>query len=268
MWLTVAAPRHRQPDRSGYEAPASAFPPSHAVNVPGISVTSARWSTTSSRRRRRGRRSRRASGPTRPSTASCAPGRATSTRSAGRRSACAPIATSRRSSASTSSEELRAAASIAVEHAGMNPLAIGQIVARNIVPLVGILAFGWSAERAPALLRRHVAGDGRDLRGTRVVASRGVERATASAARINGEAGTIAVAVFLCAFIAVPLGLPLVFVGAMSDGRLLGDVGRQRAARRRRMAGRRRDLVLLGALAGTAPPRVPTSSSSSDGSRS
>jgi hypothetical protein len=49
------------------------------------------------------------------------------------------------------------------------------------------------------------------------------------AARINAEAGAIGVAVFLCASIAVPLGMPLVFVGAWAHWEgfagLLSDPG-------------------------------------------
>jgi len=98
----------------------------------------------------------------------------------------------------------------------LNPIAIGQIVARNVVPIVGVIAFGWSAVNVlllyfvDTMLSMGVMFAGLASYFTRQASEDGV------AARINGEAGAIVVAVFLCAFIAVPLGMPLVFVGAMS----------------------------------------------------
>lgn len=95
-----------------------------------------------------------------------------------------------------------------------NPLAIAQVVARNIVPLVGILVFGWPAINilllyfADTMLAMGVMFAGLASYFGRQSTEDGV------AARINSEAGAIAVAVFVCAFIAVPLGMPLVFVGA------------------------------------------------------
>jgi hypothetical protein len=99
--------------------------------------------------------------------------------------------------------------------AGMNPLAIGQIVARNIVPIVGIIAFGWSAVNVLLLyFIDTLLSMGVMFAGLASWFGRNTDDGIAS--RINGEAGAIAVAVFLCAFIAVPIGMPLVFVGAMS----------------------------------------------------
>ena len=98
----------------------------------------------------------------------------------------------------------------------LNPVAIGQIVARNLVPIVGVIAFGWSAVNVlllyfvDTMLSMGVMFAGLASYFTRQSSEDGI------AARINGEAGAIAVAVFLCLFIAVPLGMPLVFVGAMS----------------------------------------------------
>jgi len=98
----------------------------------------------------------------------------------------------------------------------LNPIAIGQIVARNLVPVVGVIAFGWSAVNVlllyfvDTMLSMGVMFAGLASFFSRQSSEDGV------AARINGEAGAIAVAVFLCLFIAVPLGMPLVFVGAMS----------------------------------------------------
>ena len=98
----------------------------------------------------------------------------------------------------------------------LNPIAIGQIVARNVVPIVGVIAFGWSAVNVlllyfvDTMLSMGVMFAGLASYFSRESTEPGL------AARINGEAGAIAVAVFLCVFIAVPLGMPLVFVGAMS----------------------------------------------------
>lgn len=96
-----------------------------------------------------------------------------------------------------------------------DPLAIGQVVARNIVPVVGILAFGWPATSilllyfVDTMLAMGVmfAGLGSYF---------GRQAADGTASRINGEVGAIVAAAIVCAFVAVPLGMPLVFVGAMS----------------------------------------------------
>lgn len=98
----------------------------------------------------------------------------------------------------------------------LNPIAVGQIVARNIVPIVGVIAFGWSAFSVlllyfvDTMLSMGVMFAGLASYFSRESTEPGV------AARLNGEVGAIAVAVFLCAFIAVPLGMPLAFVGAWS----------------------------------------------------
>ena len=106
---------------------------------------------------------------------------------------------------------------MAVETApGMNPLAIGQIVARNVVPVVGIVAFGWPAFNVlllyfvDTMFSFGVMFAGLGWWFGRETVEKGV------ASRLNAEVGAIGVAVFLCAFMAVPLGMPLVFVGAMS----------------------------------------------------
>lgn len=96
-----------------------------------------------------------------------------------------------------------------------NPLAIGQVVARNIIPVVGILAFGWPATSILLLyFVDTMFAMGVMFAGLGSHFSRGT--ADGAMSRVNGEAGAILVAVFLCAFVAVPLGMPLVFVGAMS----------------------------------------------------
>jgi hypothetical protein len=98
----------------------------------------------------------------------------------------------------------------------LNPVALGQVVARNIVPVAGVIAFGWPAFNVlllyfvDTMLSMGVMFAGLASYFSRESTEPGL------AARINGEAGAIAVAVFLCAFIAVPLGMPLVFVGAVS----------------------------------------------------
>jgi len=96
-----------------------------------------------------------------------------------------------------------------------DPLAIGQVVARNIVPVVGILAFGWSAASVlvlyfiDTLLAMAVMFAG-------LASHFGRQASDGTASRINSEAGAILVAVFLTAIVAVPIGMPLLFVGAMS----------------------------------------------------
>lgn len=95
-----------------------------------------------------------------------------------------------------------------------DPLAIAQVVARNIVPIVGILAFGWSAPMVLALyFVDTMLALGVMLAGVTAHFQRGTVEDTAGA-RINAAASAPLAAAFICAFIAVPLGMPLVFVGA------------------------------------------------------
>ncbi|MBN8477410.1 MAG: hypothetical protein J0L91_00420 [Burkholderiales bacterium] len=103
-----------------------------------------------------------------------------------------------------------------------SPLAVAQVVARNLVPIVGILAFGWSASTilllyfADTLLSLGVMFAGlASWFGRGTVEDRW-------AARLNAEVGYVASAAFIVAFIAVPLGVPLVFVGAMAGWNDLG----------------------------------------------
>ena len=91
-------------------------------------------------------------------------------------------------------------------------LAAAQVIARNIVPLAGIALFGWSAQN---VLIVYFA----DTMLTLAVLFAGALRHFAPpvendgwAARLNGEAGMIGGAVFLMLVIAVPLGLPLLFM--------------------------------------------------------
>ena len=109
-----------------------------------------------------------------------------------------------------------------------DPLALGQAVARNVVPVVGILAFGWPAIQVlllyfiDTMLAMGVLFAG-------LASYFGRQSADGTAARINGEAGAIFVAVFLCAFIAVPLGMPLVFVGAFTGWEGFGSLWKDQA---------------------------------------
>src|SRR5260221_4170744 len=97
------------------------------------------------------------------------------------------------------------------------PLAIANAMARNLVPLGGILFFGWSAANVLILyfldtllmmtvmfagLMRHLLPPPTD---------------EGWAARANAEVGYVGAALFLCAFIAVPLGMPLIFMLLGSD---------------------------------------------------
>ncbi|MEO8755962.1 MAG: DUF6498-containing protein [Casimicrobiaceae bacterium] len=93
-----------------------------------------------------------------------------------------------------------------------SPLAIANTVARNIVPLGGILFFGWSAANVLILyfldtllamgvmfagLMRYFLPPPKD---------------EGWAARANAEVGYVGAAFMICAFLAVPLGVPLIFM--------------------------------------------------------
>ena len=99
----------------------------------------------------------------------------------------------------------------------MSPLVLVNAVTRNLVPLGGILFFGWSAANVLVLyfadtilamvvmfagLMRHFLPPPRD---------------DGLAARVNAEAGYIGTALFLGVVFAVPLGVPLVFALAGTD---------------------------------------------------
>ncbi len=93
----------------------------------------------------------------------------------------------------------------------MNPLVIGQLVARNLVPVAGILFFDWNA--LSVLLLYLV-----DSLLMMAVIMAGVMRSIVPvddhswAARANSEVGYLGVSLFFCAFMAVPLGVPLIFM--------------------------------------------------------
>jgi hypothetical protein len=96
------------------------------------------------------------------------------------------------------------------------PLVVAQTVARNIMPLAGIVFLGWNA--LPVLVLYFV-----DTILSIAVLFAGVLRKFAPpveddgwAARLNGEAGMIGGGLFVALVIAVPLGIPLVFM--VTDG--------------------------------------------------
>ncbi|MCC6195249.1 MAG: hypothetical protein IT518_12335 [Burkholderiales bacterium] len=98
-----------------------------------------------------------------------------------------------------------------------SPLDIAQTVARNLVPLGGILFLGWSADNV--LLLYLV-----DTMLAMGVMFAGLARHFAPptnqpgmAARISAEFGYVAVALFLAAFISIPLGMPVYIILAASD---------------------------------------------------
>jgi hypothetical protein len=102
----------------------------------------------------------------------------------------------------------------------MNPLitptTMARIVARNITPLVGILFFHWSATNVLLLYFL-------DTMLSMAVIFAGLAKSFAPppgegiAARVKAELTSIAVALLLCAFIALPLGGPIGIVLATMD---------------------------------------------------
>ena len=97
-----------------------------------------------------------------------------------------------------------------------DPIAIAQVVARNIVPVVGILAFGWPAFNVLLLyFVDTMLAIGVMFAGLIAYFTRGTSEDNA-ASRLNGAAGAILGSAFMGAFFAVPLGMPLLFVGAAS----------------------------------------------------
>ena len=97
------------------------------------------------------------------------------------------------------------------------PLDYANAVARNVVPLAGILFLGWSA--ANILLLYFL-----DTLLAMAVIFTGLMRHFMPpptdegwAARANAEAGYVGVALMIVAFFAIPLGVPLIFMLAGSD---------------------------------------------------
>lgn len=97
-----------------------------------------------------------------------------------------------------------------------SPLVIAGAIARNVVPLAGVVFFGWSAGNIlllyllDTLLAMAVMFAGLARHLVPPAASEG------TAARVNAEAGYVAAALFIAAFMAVPLGMPLFILLAMS----------------------------------------------------
>jgi hypothetical protein len=101
--------------------------------------------------------------------------------------------------------------------APLSALAIGSAIARNVVPLAGILFLGWSAANVLVLYFL-------DTMLAMAVMFAGLMRYFMPppgddgwAARVNAEVGYVAMALFLAAFIAVPLGVPLIFMLSGTD---------------------------------------------------
>lgn len=104
------------------------------------------------------------------------------------------------------------------------PLAIAQLVARNVVPLAGILFLGWSAQSvlivyfADTLLTLGVIFAGAMRKFAPPIEDDGW------AARVNGEVGMLGGGMFLMIVVAAPLGIPLLFMlGGQLDARALLD---------------------------------------------
>lgn len=100
-----------------------------------------------------------------------------------------------------------------------NPLSIAQVVARNIVPIAGILFFEW---RAISVLTLYLV----DTVLMMAVLFAGVARSFAPppvddgwAAQANGEVGNVGLPLLVAAFIAIPLAVPLIF---MTGGDMAG----------------------------------------------
>ncbi len=101
-------------------------------------------------------------------------------------------------------------------HPLVSPLAIAQIVARNVTPLVGILFFDWSASNV--LILYFI-----DTMLSMLVIFAGLAKsfsppvADGIGGRIKTGLTVAVVAVFLTAFIAIPLGGPIGIVLASTD---------------------------------------------------
>ena len=94
-------------------------------------------------------------------------------------------------------------------------LLVAQVVARNAVPLVGILFYGWSAVNVVVLYSLDTL---LSLGVIFAVLARALSPANDTvAARVRVEITCAAAALFLCAVVAVPLGVPVGIVLATSD---------------------------------------------------
>src|SRR6185312_328846 len=118
----------------------------------------------------------------------------------------------------------RASASPAIAATAMEPIAIAQVVVRNAVPLGGILVFGWKAFNVLAL---YFVDTMMVLAALCAVVACGltfVDRDSV-AGRANSEAGFIGAGIFIAAFIAIPLGVPLVFMANGDMGTIKATLG-------------------------------------------
>ncbi len=94
----------------------------------------------------------------------------------------------------------------------MSPLLIAQIVVRNVVPVAGILLFGWSAPNVlvlyfiDTLLSLGVIATGVARHMLPPVTDQGW------AARANAEAGYVGAGLMIMAVFAIPMGVPLIFM--------------------------------------------------------
>jgi hypothetical protein len=101
---------------------------------------------------------------------------------------------------------------------GFDPVVVAQVVARNIVPVAGIILFDWNALNVlllylvDTLLMMSVI-----MAGAMRCFIPVDEHSWAS--RANSEVGYLGASLFLFAFIAIPLGMPLIF---MTGGDLAG----------------------------------------------
>jgi Family of unknown function (DUF6498) len=99
---------------------------------------------------------------------------------------------------------------------GATPLAIAQVVARNIVPLVGILAFHWSAGNVLLLYLL-------DTLLAMAVIVAGLASSTSPppddsvGGWINAETGYVLGGLFAAALLAIPLGMPIGIMLAIND---------------------------------------------------
>jgi hypothetical protein len=100
---------------------------------------------------------------------------------------------------------------------GATPLAIVQVVVRNIVPLVGILAFHWSTANVlilyllDTLLSIGVIIAGLMSSFAPAPDDEGV------AGKINAGAGYVLAGLFVAAFMGIPLGMPIGIMLAIND---------------------------------------------------
>ena len=91
------------------------------------------------------------------------------------------------------------------------PVAVAEIAARNLVPVAGILLFGWHAFNVLALYLL-------DTLLMLAIIIAGVARSFLPmddpqwAGRLNGEFGYVAAGLMVSTFMAVPLGIPLIFM--------------------------------------------------------